>query len=318
LGGPNFHVLPVNRSLASVHNNQRDGFGRQSVPKGRIAYEPNSLGGGCPFMAGMKDRSYVHHAERLEGHKVRARSESFSDHFSQAQLFFKSQSQPEKNHIRDAFIFELSKVESATVKERMLQTLLFVDRGLAKSIADALKIKLPKSLSEMPSPAQPKNNIVPPNPSQVVAHKEDEKISARTVPLPEISHALSMVHPERKNVETRKIALLVTSESIFKDIKAVRSGLESKGIFVEFVGPSSSALEVNGGKINPEKNIASTPSVAYDGVIAMTSDGGYENPEDLGKALKFIGQSYKHCKTIGAMGGGVKLLKRATFDLISK
>ena len=52
LGGPNFHELPINAPLAQVHNNQRDGMHRQTINRGRVAYEPNSLGGGCPFQAG--------------------------------------------------------------------------------------------------------------------------------------------------------------------------------------------------------------------------------------------------------------------------
>ena len=49
LGGPNFAQLPINRPLAPVNDNNRDGFGQQAVHEGVAAYTPNSLGGGCPF-----------------------------------------------------------------------------------------------------------------------------------------------------------------------------------------------------------------------------------------------------------------------------
>src|SRR6186713_2829552 len=87
LGGPNFHELPINRPLNIVHNNQRDGYGRQQVNTGRVAYHPNSLGGGCPFQAKMTDGGFTSFTERIDAKKVRERSKSFLDHFSQARLF---------------------------------------------------------------------------------------------------------------------------------------------------------------------------------------------------------------------------------------
>ena len=112
LGGPNFHQLPPNRPLATVRNHQRDGFGQQNVNVGKVAYDPNSLGGGCPMHAGRDMGAFVSQAARVDAHKVRARSASFSDHTSQAKLFYRSQTEPEKEHIADAFTFELSKVET--------------------------------------------------------------------------------------------------------------------------------------------------------------------------------------------------------------
>src|SRR4051812_2596977 len=54
LGGPNFHEIPINAPVAQAHNNQRDGFHRQEINRGRVAYEPNSLAGGCPYQAGAR------------------------------------------------------------------------------------------------------------------------------------------------------------------------------------------------------------------------------------------------------------------------
>jgi catalase len=109
LGGPNFHEIPINRSIAPVHNNQRDGLMRHTINKSRAAYEPNSLGGGCPFQAGADMGGFVSFAEKLPGPKVRQRSQKFFDHFSQARLFFDSQTDIEKDHIVSAFRFELGK-----------------------------------------------------------------------------------------------------------------------------------------------------------------------------------------------------------------
>ena len=114
LGGPNFHEIPINRSVAPVHNNQRDGFHRHTINTGRTSYQPNSLGGGCPFQAGTMPAGFESYAERIDGQKIRERSESFRDHFSQATLFWNSQSDAEKDHIVLAFRFELGKVRRCT------------------------------------------------------------------------------------------------------------------------------------------------------------------------------------------------------------
>ena len=131
------------------------------MPVGKIAYDPNSLGGGCPMHSADKLRAYVSHAQPLAGPKVRARSASFADHFTQASLFWRSQSEIEKRHIIDAFSFELSKVESRDVRARMVGNLTFVDRTLASAVALEIGVRLPKSPVVPPSAADPKNPIVP-------------------------------------------------------------------------------------------------------------------------------------------------------------
>jgi catalase len=105
LGGPNFHEIPINRPVAEMHNNQRDGHMRQSINVGRVVYHPNTLGGGCPMQAGGAAGGFVSHPEAIDGQKVRERGEKFFDHFSQATLFWNSQSDPEKQHIVQALRF---------------------------------------------------------------------------------------------------------------------------------------------------------------------------------------------------------------------
>jgi catalase len=109
LGGPNFHEIPINRPIVPVHNNQRDGYMRQQINKGKTAHSPNTMSGGCPFQAGRMQGGFTSYPEKIDAHKIRERSPSFFDHFSQAKLFFNSQSEPEKNHIIDALSFELVK-----------------------------------------------------------------------------------------------------------------------------------------------------------------------------------------------------------------
>ena len=111
LGGPNFHELPINKPICPFHNNQRDGYGRQTINVGQVSYHKNFLANNTPHPVSEADGGYKHYEEKVEGHKVRARSESFKDHFSQARLFWLSMTDIEKKHIIDAFSFELGKVK---------------------------------------------------------------------------------------------------------------------------------------------------------------------------------------------------------------
>jgi catalase len=130
LGGPNFHEIPINAPVAQVHNNQRDGFHRQAIPRGRVSYEPNSLGGGCPFQAGMKG-GFTSFPRPIEGHAVRGKPEKFADHYTQATLFWRSQTPVEQRHIVAAFRFELSRVQTQAVRERVVSMLANVAPELA-------------------------------------------------------------------------------------------------------------------------------------------------------------------------------------------
>ena len=147
LGGPNFHEIPINAPLAPVHNNQRDGMHRQALHRGRVSYEPNSLGGGCPFQAGAS--GFVPFPEPMEpeSHKVRGKPERFADHYTQATLFWNSQTPVEKTHIVNAFRFELSRVQTPAVRERMVSGLMNVAPELARAVAEGLGIRWASSRS---------------------------------------------------------------------------------------------------------------------------------------------------------------------------
>jgi catalase len=138
LGGANFHEIPVNSPVAQVHNNQRDGMHRQAIHRGRVAYEPNSLGGGCPFQAGM--RGFTSFPQPVNDDKVRGKPEKFADHYSQATLFWNSQTAVEKAHIVRGFRFELTKVQTPSVRTRMVASLVNVARELAEAVAQGLGI----------------------------------------------------------------------------------------------------------------------------------------------------------------------------------
>src|SRR5690606_39151497 len=136
LGGPNFHEIPINAPLAPVHNNQRDGFHRQTINRGRVSYEPNSLAGGCPFQAGAA--GYQSFPEPVEEVELRGHPEKFAEHYNQCTLFYTSQAPFEQRHIIDAFVFELSKVTVPGIRHRMVSHLRHVSEELAEGVAEGL------------------------------------------------------------------------------------------------------------------------------------------------------------------------------------
>jgi len=135
--------------VVPVYNNQRDGFSRQNIDSGKTAYGPNSLNGNLPAQAKAAEGGYTSYPKRIDARKVRARSKSFFDHFSQARLFFNSQSDPEKNHITDALSFELGKVKTVAIRERMLGLLALIDKELAAGVAYALGLHVPESIGQV-------------------------------------------------------------------------------------------------------------------------------------------------------------------------
>ena len=160
LGGPNFHEIPINAPITPVHNNQRDGMHRQAIPRGRVSYEPNSLGGGCPFQAGA-GQGFVTVPERLaaqqEHSKLRGKPEKFAEHYNQATLFFDSQTPVEQAHIAAAFRFELSKLTVPAIRQRMVASLRNVSEVLAQQVADGLGMEtlpesMPRALTKPPKP----------------------------------------------------------------------------------------------------------------------------------------------------------------------
>lgn len=298
LGSPNFHEIPINRSVAPVHNNQRDAHMRQTINTGRVAYEPNSLGGGCPFQATMKDGGFHTHEERIDAKKVRARSESFRDHFSQATLFFNSQSEAEKNHIVDAFSFELSKVEVVEIRKRMLGILTQVDLTLATKVADKLGLKVPAK------PEEPINHSfgADTDPQSVQPTKVESSV--------EKSAALSMAKTIKDTIKTRKIAFLAADGVDGKSLSAMKNALEKAGAMTKVIAPKLGKIKSSTGKeIVVDESFLIATSVVYDAVFIP---GGRQSVDALKQemdAIHFVNEAFKHCKAIAAVGEGVDFIR---------
>lgn len=287
LGGPNFQEIPINRPVVPVHNNQRDGYMRQTINQGRSSYHPNSLGGGCPFQAKWAEGGFASYAERIDAKKVRERSRSFFDHFSQATLFYNSQSDVEKTHIVKAFSFELGKVETVAVRQRMLGIIAQVDKSLAAKVAYNLGLEVPKK------PEQPMNHSIPAdgNPKKYQPVKAESSLQQ--------SPALSMANTVKGNIKTRKIAILAAEGVDEASLMGVKNALIAEGAVPEVIAPRLGILLAeNDAEIMVDKSLLTVASVLYDAVYVPAGENSVASIAASPDAIHFLNEAYRHCKPI--------------------
>jgi len=297
LGSPNFHEIPINRPIAPVHNNQRDGHMRQAINTGKSSYHPNTTGDGDPTQAKAAEGGFVSHHERIDAQKVRARSQSFFDHFSQATLFYNSQSVPEKNHIVNAFRFELGKLKSPTIRERMLGILTRVDKTLAEKVAVGLGMPVPK-------PAENLNQNIP-------ADGDPAKYQPVDVhPDLKISKALSMANTVKNTIKSRQVAILAADGVDGDSLNAMKQALEAAGAQTKIVAPHLGFIaSANGNQIKVDQSFLTSASVLFDAVYVADGAKSAALLQGEPDAIHFVNEAYKHCKAIAASGAGAKLIE---------
>lgn len=259
LGGPNFHEIPINKPICPFHNNQRDGYGRQTINVGQVSYHKNSLANNTPSPVSEADGGYTHYQEKIEGHKVRARSDSFKDHFSQARLFWLSMKDIEKKHIINAFSFELGKVKNKSIRKQVVDMFAHVSYTLASSIADNI-------------------GIIPP-------------VQKEVPPITQTSPAVSQIINAVESAQTSKVAVIV-SENTNENLNDLIATLLSENIVVELVSTKQGII--NGYEVH--ETFSTTSSVLYDGVYVT---GTFQDSSLQVKSEQFIEEAYQHCKTIG-------------------
>jgi catalase len=288
LGGPNFHEIPINAPLAPVHNNQRDGMHRRTIARGRVAYEPNSLGGGCPFQAGAAGFTSLPKAIENANSpvdKVRGRPEKFAEHYTQARLFYESQTDVEKAHIRGAFRFELSKVTVPAIRTRMVSSLLNVSKQLATALAADLGLKLPEAM---------------PRATKMTAKPEVEK-----------SPLLSLTaRPGNGDIATRKVAILVAPGIDAGALPGLMRKLSARGVTTRIISSRLGSIDVaSGDTLEVDATLENSPSVLFDAVVVP--GGANELLSGDARALEFVKDQYRHCKTLLLLGDAAQWLAKA-------
>ena len=245
-----------------------------------------------------KDGGFQSYAEKIDARKVRERSDSFRDHFSQARLFFLSQSAPEQDHMVEALRFELGKVETPAIQERMLFMLSQVDKSLASRVAAGLGMPVPKSIEG------PLNRGVPADADPKKYEPTPARKNVGTSP------ALSMAGTAKDSIKTRKIAFLA-ADGFGPDLAAMQKELDPCRRPGEDRGaPTWPAASSRGGgeELVVDFSLLTTASVLFDAVYVP---GGAKSVAALkreAKALHFVNEAYMHCKAVAATGAGVDLL----------
>ena len=289
LGGPNFAEIPINRPIAQVRNHQQDGFHRDTINTGKANYHPNSIGGGCPFLAGT-DTGFVHTQAAVTGPTVRHRSPTFGDHYSQATLFVNSLTRPEKDHLIDACKFEVSKVERIEIRKRVVECYANIDAELAQKVAHAAGVPVPKT-----KPAAPR--------------ADGPKLKGKPLTA---SPALSMELTKKPGIATRKIAILAEDGVRAADVNAVKKALLAGGAIPEIVSGSLGMVAADdGSEIPVDKTLLTVDSVLYDAVYVPGGEDSIAALEMQPDAQHFVMEAWKHCKAIGGSSEGARFVAKS-------
>jgi catalase len=297
LGSPNFHEIPINRPITPVHNNQRDGHMRQTINPGQSSYHPNTTGNGDPIQAKAAEGGFVSYNEQIDAKKIRARSQSFFDHFSQATLFFNSQSAVEKDHIINAFRFELGKLETPAIRERVVGMLTRVDKHLAAKVAEGLGMAVPK-------PAVNLNQNIP-------ADGDPDKFQPVDVHAKlHISKALSMADTVKNTIKTRQIAILAEDGVDGDSLDAMKKALEASGAKTKIIASHLGYITaVKGKQVKVDQSFLTAASVLFDAVYVPGGAQSAASLKNLPDAVQFINEAFKHCKAIAADGAGAEFIQ---------
>jgi catalase len=270
LGGANFHEIPINRPRCPMRNFQRDGHMQMMVPKGRVAYEPNSLDPAGPRES--PRAGFVSYPAAESGERVRARAESFADHYSQARLFWRSMSAPEQRHIVSAFAFELGKVETVAIRRRMLGHLAIIERALCDGVEAALGME-----------------------------GEAEAITPARAPVDaEPSPALSLVKKAPKTLKGRQLAALVTEGCDRALLDGLRRAVEAEGARLAVIAPKiGGAKASDGAAVAADHALPAAPSVFFDAVALLPSEKGAAALAREAAAIDWLRDAFGHLKVIG-------------------
>ena len=287
LGGPNFTHIPVNAPRCPVRHFMQDGHGTTKNPTGRANYEPNSWSGSA---RGPREWSegFKSFPAYEEGEKVRARAETFADHYSQANQFYRSQTECEQDHMADAFVFELSKVETPEIRMRMVSHLQNISDRLAQAVADGLGIE------KLPDAAPPARKPITDLPT---------------------SDALSIIKNCPDSFKGRKMGVLLSDGADAKILGALEKALKKEGSMLEIITPKIAGVTLSdGSRRDGDQKIGGGPSVLYDAVVVLAAEKELKALKAMPPVRDFIADAYAHKKFIGFNDATEPLISACTME----
>ncbi|MGC5249355.1 catalase [Gordonia sp. DT219] len=273
LGGPNFAQVPINRPHAALNDMFRDGMHQSGVHTGVSPYQPNSLDGGCPFMAAAETGAYIEVPTELPASaKTRNAAATFDDHFSQARLFYLSLSPVERSHVADAYTFELGKCYEQAIKERTLQVLANIDSDLCAKVAEGLGLAAPERTVEIDEDQTP-------------------------------SPALAQVGAQWP-VDGRQIGILADDADDLAEVSELVTKIDGAGMVPLVIAPHGGQLGSGKAVVPISRTFATMRSIEYDAIILASA------PTDQ-TVQTLLAETYRHCKAIGVLPRGAALLPNA-------
>lgn len=289
LGTTNFHQIPINAPRCPFHNFQRDGMMQTLIPVGRANYEPNSLDAAgedsgpraCPetgFTSFAGSDQYNDASQKL-----RIRAELFADHFSQARMFYRSQTANEQAHLASALVFELSKVTMLHVRQRVVAQLRNIDDDLARRVANGLAMDLP---------------------DRIPAAREGFEMATSDA----LSIQKSLPHVP---MQGRKVGILFAEGSDLAQIDLLVKLVEEGGGTAFLVAPKIGDTQVKGGTLAADGQLAGSPSVLFDAVASVLMPDQAQKLASTAAAVQWFMDAYAHCKTIAHCKGTQIILDRA-------
>lgn len=279
LGGPNFHELPINKPVVQYHNNQRDGYYRQAINKGKVAYHNNSLANNTPAPVPEEEGGFSHYQEKVEGKKVRQRSASFEDHFSQARIYWNSLGGPERQHVIDAFSFEVGHVKDMKVRQQVVEMFANVDLDLATRMAQNIGVTAPAEVN----------------------HPKVDKV------FPSLSQLNTI-----KTAATRKVGVILRNDFNDKDVIDTLHGLNAEGVMYEVVSDKQGKVKgADGQDLMVNHTFSTTDPVLYDAIYVAS--GADRDSEFHNQTTYYLKEAYKHYKPIAASHDGVMFLEENNF-----
>lgn len=274
LGGPNFHEIPINRPVVQFHNNQRDGYNRQTINTNMVSYHNNSMADNTPKTVSPNEGGYSHYTEQVHGSKIRARSETFNDHFSQTAMFYNSMSNVEKKHIIDAFSFELSNVKSKDIKQQVVNMFGNVNLDMMTQVAKNIGVEPPTG--------------------------EESKYA-------KISPALSQENTIKKS-DTLKIGVIISEGYNANEFNTIMKALQDAKTMPEIISDTLSPVKGSDGKEQmPKRTFVSTDAVLLDGICVLS--GCNVNDGFKTNAKKFIQETYMHYKPLAVSKSASQFLQ---------
>lgn len=275
LGSANFQDLPINRPLCPFRNNTRQGFMRYRIDVDQVNYHHNSLADDTPYTTTPEEGGYVSYPKKIDGHAIRARSESFNDFFSQPRIFWNSLTPVEKQHTIEALSYQLGNVKSESVRQQNVDMIVNVDRELANIVADNIGVNRPSGTN------------VP--------------VSTRYASLSQASTP--------KYAYSLQVGVLIGNDFNSHEVMDAIKALEEAGTFVVIVSETLGTVTGDDGtQLKVDKTFLTTSPYLLDSLYVV--GGKHKSQSKFNYEITYFTQvAYTHYKPIGVASSGASFMQ---------